>query len=62
MNKSCIFCKIVKDELPSYKVYEDESQLAFLDILFTNKLASISYKKRIIRAIHLNCQIKFYQI
>jgi len=28
----CIFCKIVKGEIPSYKVYEDDSFLAFLDI------------------------------
>lgn len=28
----CIFCKIVAGELPSYKVYEDENTLAFLDI------------------------------
>lgn len=28
----CIFCKIVRDELPSYKVYEDANTLAFLDI------------------------------
>ncbi|MFA6307580.1 MAG: HIT family protein [Patescibacteria group bacterium] len=30
--EDCIFCKIVKGELPSYKVYEDEDTLAFLDI------------------------------
>jgi histidine triad (HIT) family protein len=30
--KECIFCKIVAGELPSYKVYEDEKTLAFLDI------------------------------
>ena len=29
---NCIFCKIVKAEIPSYKVYEDENFLAFLDI------------------------------
>lgn len=29
---SCIFCKIVRGELPSYKVYEDDTVLAFLDI------------------------------
>lgn len=29
---SCIFCKIIRGELPSYKVYEDEHTLAFLDI------------------------------
>ncbi len=28
----CIFCKIVSGEIPSYRVYEDEKVLAFLDI------------------------------
>jgi histidine triad (HIT) family protein len=28
----CIFCKIVKGEAPSWKVYEDASVYAFLDI------------------------------
>lgn len=28
----CIFCKIVRGEVPCYKVYEDEHNLAFLDI------------------------------
>jgi len=28
----CVFCKIVAGEIPSYKVYEDEKVLAFLDI------------------------------
>lgn len=28
----CIFCKIVKGEIPADKVYEDENFLAFLDI------------------------------
>ena len=28
----CIFCKIVKGEIPSYKVYEDKNFFAFLDI------------------------------
>ena len=30
--ENCIFCKIVKGEIPSYKVYEDENFFAFLDI------------------------------
>jgi len=30
--ENCIFCKIVKGEIPCYKVYEDEHTLAFLDI------------------------------
>ena len=31
-NESCIFCKIGRGEIPSYKVYEDNEVLAFLDI------------------------------
>lgn len=28
----CIFCSIIKGDIPSYKIYEDESVYAFLDI------------------------------
>lgn len=28
----CIFCKIVKGEIPCHKIYEDKKFLAFLDI------------------------------
>ena len=28
----CIFCKIVKGEIPCYKIYEDNNVLAFLDV------------------------------
>ena len=30
--ENCIFCKIIKGEIPSSKVYEDEEILAFNDI------------------------------
>ena len=30
--EDCIFCKIIKGEIPSKKVYEDEDVLAFHDI------------------------------
>lgn len=30
--KDCIFCKIIKGEIPSMKVYEDDICLAYLDI------------------------------
>jgi histidine triad (HIT) family protein len=33
---NCIFCKIVRGELPSIKVYEDADTLAFLTIQPTN--------------------------
>lgn len=28
----CLFCKIIKGEIPSHKIYEDEETFAFLDI------------------------------
>jgi len=28
----CIFCKIVKGDIPCYKIYEDEKVISFLDI------------------------------
>ena len=31
-SQDCIFCKIIKGEIPSFKVYEDEDTLAFMDI------------------------------
>jgi histidine triad (HIT) family protein len=30
--ENCIFCKIIKGEIPSKKVYEDEHVVAFYDI------------------------------
>ena len=32
MMQDCIFCKIVKGDIPAKKVYEDDRCLAFLDI------------------------------
>lgn len=32
MPQNCIFCKIIKGEMPCYKIYEDKNCLAFLDI------------------------------
>jgi len=29
---NCIFCKIISGDIPSYKVYEDDNYLGFLDI------------------------------
>lgn len=33
----CIFCKIAKNEIPSYKIWEDKDFCAFLDINPINK-------------------------
>lgn len=32
MEEDCVFCKIIKGEIPSTKVYEDDNILAFNDI------------------------------
>jgi histidine triad (HIT) family protein len=32
MDEKCVFCKIVKGELPSHKIWEDYKHLAFLSI------------------------------
>ncbi|HNY74594.1 MAG TPA: HIT family protein, partial [Bacilli bacterium] len=31
-NLDCIFCKIVRGEIPATKIYEDDDVMAFLDI------------------------------
>ena len=36
MKNDCIFCKIVKKEIPCSKIYEDDDVLAFLDIAPVN--------------------------
>ena len=36
--EDCVFCKIIKGEIPSKKVYEDDEILAFYDI---NPIAKI---------------------
>ncbi len=30
--EDCLFCKIIKGEIPCYKIYEDEKAFVFLDI------------------------------
>ena len=32
VTNECIFCRIVKGEIPSFKIYEDDKFFAFLDI------------------------------
>ena len=43
--EECLFCKIVKGELPSSKLYEDEDTLAFLDLFPVNKGHSLVIPK-----------------
>ena len=32
MKNDCVFCAIAAGEIPSFKVYEDDDTLAYLDI------------------------------
>lgn len=46
--RNCIFCKIVKKEIPSYKINEDKDYLALLDISqFTQGHTLVIPKKHI---------------
>ena len=42
----CIFCKIVKGEAPSYKVYEDEFTYVLLDIYPVNEYHTLVIPKK----------------
>jgi histidine triad (HIT) family protein len=32
LDKTCIFCRIIRSEVPSFRVFEDDQSLAFMDI------------------------------
>lgn len=42
----CIFCKIVKGELPAYKIWEDKEHLAFLSIFPNTEGFSVVITKK----------------
>jgi len=44
--KDCLFCKIVKGEIPCYKIYEDKDFLAFLDIYPNTKGMTLIIPKK----------------
>lgn len=46
MADSCIFCKIVKGEIPSFKVWEDKGHIAILDIFPNTKGESLVLTKK----------------
>lgn len=52
MKDDCIFCKIVDGEVPSYKVYEDEKVVAFLDAEPVSKGHTLVIPKEHVDDIH----------
>ena len=42
----CVFCKIIKGEIPCYKLYEDDDVIAFLDISQVTKGHTLVVSKK----------------
>ncbi|XMB87448.1 HIT family protein [Mycoplasmatota bacterium WC44] len=49
--KDCIFCKIVRNEIPSHKIYEDEYVYAFLDVSPSTKGHTLVIPKKHVQDI-----------
>lgn len=52
---SCIFCKIIRGELPCYKVYEDDQAFAFLDINPLSHFHTLLIPKRYVLPVAQPC-------
>jgi histidine triad (HIT) family protein len=48
----CIFCKIIDGSIPSYKVYEDENIIAFLDISQVTKGHTLVVPKKHVKNVY----------
>jgi len=48
----CIFCKVVEGEIPSYKIFENEYVLAFLDIAQGTKGHTLVIPKKHIKNVY----------
>jgi histidine triad (HIT) family protein len=48
----CIFCKILEGDIPSYKVYEDEHVIAFLDITQGTKGHTLVVPRKHVRNVY----------
>lgn len=51
MDENCVFCKIIKGEIPSTKVYEDELVCAFNDINPAAKIHILVIPKKHINSL-----------
>ncbi len=48
----CIFCKIIKGEIPAYKLYEDDKVFAFLDITQGTKGHTLIVPKKHVKNVY----------
>jgi histidine triad (HIT) family protein len=58
----CIFCKIVRGEIPSVKVYEDDRVLAFMDINPINEGHVLIIPKAHAATIHEIAEVDFLAV
>lgn len=49
--ENCIFCQIIKGDIPSAKVYEDDEVMAFLDITQTTTGHTLLIPKKHVRNV-----------
>ncbi len=52
MKDDCVFCKIIRHEIPCYKIYEDNDTLAFLDINPINHGHTLVVPKTHVQFVH----------
>ena len=53
----CVFCKIVRGEIPSFKVYEDEDTFVFMDIAKDVDGHMLAIPKKHVKCI-LDCDVE----
>ena len=55
--EDCVFCKIIKGEIPSNKVYEDDDILAFKDIKPAAPIHILVIPKKHVKSLNVinNC-------
>jgi len=58
--ESCIFCKIVKGEIPSFKIWEDKGHIAILDIFPNTKGMTLIIPKKHYDSYAFNMPKKAY--
>ena len=52
MSDECLFCKIIRGEIPSYALYEDDEIFVFLDIFPVSKGHCLLIPKKHFIALH----------
>ena len=53
--KDCLFCKIIKGDIPSFKIYEDDNLFVFMDINpVSNGHLLVIHKEHVVTVLDIN--------